>query len=136
MKLNRPRTIAVVTGVLALTIAATAVALNPKPGLFSEGTHEGSHKSVTFTYERGKLLSFFASIVSCKEGEPAIVEKKIAVKNSGKFGYDGKASSPVGRHFHVDIEGKFTDKKHAEGTVDREDCEPMDFDAKYSKQQG
>ena len=136
MNMSRPRTIALVAGVLALTIGATAVALNPKPGLFSEGTHEGSHKSVTFTYEHGKLLGFFASIVSCKQGEPAIVEKKIGVKNSGRFGYDGKASSPVGRHFHVDIEGEFTDKKHAEGTVDREDCDPMKFSVKYSKQQG
>ena len=133
MKLTRGRAVSALTGLLLLALVATAVGIKPKPGLFSTGANEPDHLSVTFTYRDGKLLSFFAATTSCKEGEPAIVEKKIKVKNNGKFAYDGKASSPIGRHFHIDVEGEFVSKKKAKGTADREDCDPIDFTVKFKQ---
>ena len=61
----------------------------------------------------------------------AIVGKKIKVENNGTFEYDGKASSPIGRNFHLDLEGEFVSKKKAKGTADREDCDPIDFTVKF-----
>ena len=131
MKLTRTRAVGALAGLIVLAVAATALAINPKPGTYATGKNEPDHLSVAFTYEDGKLLSFFASTTACKQGEPANVEKKIKVSNNGEFAYDGKATSLVGRGFHVDIEGKFVSKKKAKGSVDREDCDPIDFTVKF-----
>ena len=133
MKPSSLRTICALAALLALVFAATSLAIKPKPGLFSTSGNEPDHKSVTFTYEDGKLISFFAAIDTCKQGQPALVQKGIKVKKSGSFHYDGKASSPLRDHFHVDIEGEFLSKKKAKGTVDREDCDPVDFKVKLGQ---
>jgi hypothetical protein len=126
------RTLAALTAMLVLALTGTALAIKPKPGTYQTSGNEPHHLSVTFTYQGGKLVSFFASTTACDDGVPTIVDKKIKVKNNGKFEYDGKAHGMLtGQNFHVDIAGEFVKKNVAKGTVEREDCDAFDFKAKF-----
>ena len=137
MKLTHPRTVVAVVAVLGLILAATALAIKPKPGTYQTGANEPHHLSVTFTLDGGKLIGFFASTTACDDGVPTIVDKKIKVKNNGKFEYDGKAHGMLtNQNFHAVIAGKFVSKKAAKGTVEREDCDPYDFQAKVVAHEG
>lgn len=127
MSLTRGRWIAALITALALVLAATSWAVNPKPGRYSTSTQKDS---VTFTVDQDKILNFFAASIECHGGQPAIVEKKIKIKPSGKFSYDGKASSPLGDKFHLDVEAEFVSKKKAKGEAQREGCDPQSFTAK------
>ena len=122
---------------LVLILVASAMAIKPKEGSYSTGKNEPGHLSVTFTYDGGKLLGFFASTTDCDDGVPTIIDKKIKVDNDGGFEYDGKAHGMLtGQNFHVDVAGKFVKKKVAKGTVERDGCDPFDFRAKFIGNQG
>lgn len=129
MKLTSRRMIAALVLGSVLIFAAAALAVSPKPGQYSNG--ETKH-NVTFAVDGGKVLQFVVSSTDCEDGQPAVVSKELKIKKSGKFHYDGKADSQLaGVHFHVDLEGKFVSKKKAKGSFEREDCDELEFTAKY-----
>jgi hypothetical protein len=117
------------TAVAVLALAATAVAVKPKPGAYSG---RSDNKNVSLNFEDGEIVNFVASRKACKEGAPAIIDKEIKVKESGKFNYDGKAHGLLtGDNFHAELEGKFVSKKKAKGTFHRDGCDEQKFKAKY-----
>jgi hypothetical protein len=129
MRLTRGRTLAL-TAVAVLALAATALAVKPKPGAYSGG---GANKNVSLNFQDGEIVNFVASRKSCKEGAPAIIDKRIEVEESGKFEYDGKAHGLlVGDRFHAELEGEFVSKKKAKGTFHRDGCDEQKFKAKYA----
>jgi len=136
MKLTRTRAVGALIGLVALAVAATALAGGPKAGLYSTGAHEPNHLSVTFTLQHNKLLSFFVATTKCKQGQPAIVEKKIPVEDDGTFEYDGKATSPLGDNLHLDVTGEFVKDTVAKGTAERKGCKAVDFKVKFQGREG
>jgi hypothetical protein len=129
MRLTPGRALLALTAVAALALAATAVAVKPKPGAYSGGNAD---RNVSLNFQDGKIVNFVASKTKCKEGAPAIIDKKIKVKDSGKFDYEGKAHGQLaGDNFHAELEGEFVSKKKAKGTFQRDGCDEQNFKVKY-----
>jgi hypothetical protein len=127
MRFTRTSAVAAIMAALALALAATAVALTPKPGSYSNGSDQ---HNVTFAVDGGDILQFVASDSACGGGKPAII-KKINIKSSGKFHYDGKATGTLtGEAWHAEVTGRFVSKKKAKGTFEREGCDARKFTVK------